>query len=184
MRQPCSTGTSARASWKNNSPTVGGILSWRWWRRICDMLFPAAPASRQTTCGACVSFSWPIPALIFWDNLSQKPLPLAPNPLHLLFWDKLSQKCQRPVIPGYRRQRQILDLLKEIPWGQNLLILKKLTDPCRPHLVSPRHRRFRLVAQCPAQSDQGRRLRAGGHREEDPQLSAVVHAGIPRRAGG
>jgi predicted nuclease of restriction endonuclease-like (RecB) superfamily len=59
-------------------------------------------------------------------------------------------------------------LIAEIPWGQNLLILNKLTDPAaRLYYLRATarfgwsrngHRPLRLVAQCPPESDQGRGL--------------------------
>ncbi|WP_294266163.1 DUF1016 N-terminal domain-containing protein [Propionivibrio sp.] len=75
------------------------------------------------------------------------------------------------------------ELLCPIPWGHHIEIIKKNQITCRPYLVLACHSAIRLVAKCPAQSDQGQRLRTGGDREEGPQLSAG-HAGIPRRAGG
>ena len=54
--------------------------------------------------------------------------------------------------------------------------------PRRPPLVSPRHRPFRLVAQCAAQPDQGGCLRTCRHGEEDAQFRSRP-AGTFRRAG-
>jgi len=66
----------------------------------------------------------------FLGQAVPEPLALGSKPTQPAF---LGQAV--PEMPAARSytvsgaNEQILDLLKEIPWGQNLLILKKLTDP-------------------------------------------------------
>ena len=136
-------------------------------------------------CGTCADSMQPTRLLLLLRKLCEKTIGVNETQ----FCDSLSQnfvetksgtsaaKLTESTIIEFLRQ-----LVAEIPWGHHLLILNKLDRSRRPPLLPPRHRPIRLVPQCPAQPDQGRRVRTGGDGKEDPQLPARP-AGAPRGAG-
>jgi hypothetical protein len=78
---------------------------------------------------------------------------------------------------------EILDLLKEIPWGQNLLILKKLTNPAARIWYLRATARFGWSRNVLLNQ-----IKAGAYEravnEKKTHNFPLVAAGAPRRAGG